>query len=176
MTDRLELPDGSVYTFTEKPDDPASDPLVMEFEIAPGAAAPPPHYHPNGQTESFGVTEGWFELLVGKEWRRVDAGETVDVPPGTRHTFRNESGAMTRVRNVHEPAHDFEEYMRGIHALATAHGATKPTSPMVAAKYARLIKQFDSTIVLSDAPARLGATAIAAAAKLLRLELPPPTR
>ena len=176
MTDRLELPDGSVYTFVERPEDPATDPLVMEFEIAPGAAAPPPHFHPNGQTESFEVTQGWFELQVGKEWKRVDAGEQVDVPPGIRHTFRNESGGTTRVRNVHAPAHDFEEYMRSLHALASSTGATRPTNPVVAARYARLISQFDSTIVLSDAPARFGVSAIAGLAKLFRLELPPPTR
>lgn len=172
MTDRLELPDGSVYTVLERPEDPAREPLVMEFVLAPGATAPPPHFHPNGQVESFGVTQGWFELLVDKEWKRVNAGETVEVPPGTRHTFRNESGAKTHVRNVHAPAHDFEEYIRGIHALATHYGATAPTNPVVAAKYARLIKQFDSTIVLSDVPARAGVTALAALAKVLRLELP----
>lgn len=176
MTDQLDLPDGSVYTVVERPEDQSGGPLVMEFVLAPGASAPPPHFHPNGQVESFGVTAGWFELLVDKEWQRIDAGETVDVPPGTRHTFRNESGAETRVRNVHSPAHDFEEYIRGIHAIATVHGATGPTNPVTAAKYARLIKQHDSTIVLSDLPARMGVTALAGLAKLLRLELPAATR
>jgi quercetin dioxygenase-like cupin family protein len=175
VTDRLEFPEGSAYTFLERPEDPGKDPLIMEFEIAAGATAPPPHYHPNGQTETFEVTEGWFELLVDHDWQRVNAGESVDVPPGVRHTFRNESGAMARVRNVHAPAHDFEEYMRCLHSLASSTGATKPTNPVVAAKYIRLIKRFDTTIVLSDAPMRLAATAISGVAGLLRIEPPPPT-
>lgn len=172
MTDALTFPDGSVYRFVERPEDPETGSLVMDFELRPDCVAPPPHVHPGGQTEVFECLEGWFELLVGREWRRLDAGQSLTVPPGTRHTFRNQSGAIVRIRNLHEPAHSFEVYLRRLHAIVTETG---PRSPKLIAKFALLWRDHADTIAAADPPLRLGLPLVAGAARLLRVTVPPPT-
>lgn len=169
------MPDGSMFRFLERAADPATDPLVMEFVLADRCAAPPPHIHPSGQTETFECCEGSFELLVGREWRQLDAGAKLEVPPNTRHTFRNHSGASARVHNVHAPAHSFERYIRRVHALATRTGATSPNSPRLAAGFAALIREHSDTIVLADPPMRLAGAALGRFAGLLGIKAPEPT-
>lgn len=175
MADQWTMPDGTVFRVLERPADPETQPLVMEFELAADCAAPPPHVHPGGQTERFECTEGEFELLVGDEWKALPAGEAIDVPPGTRHTFRNRSGAVARVHNVHSPAHSFETYLRRIHAIATETGATSPTSPRVAMLFARLLHDHADTIRLSDPPMRIATGVLGRLGGLLGINAPEPT-
>ena len=175
MADSLAFPDGSVYRFLERPADPSAGPLVMEFELQPDCTAPPAHFHPGGQSEVFECVEGSFELLVGREWQRLDAGQSVTVESGTRHTFRNKSGAVARVRNVHSPAHSFEAYLRRLHAIVSEAGLGAERSPAAMAKFALLWREHADTIVASDPPLRVGLPVVAGAARLLRLRLPPPT-
>src|SRR3712207_6640009 len=51
-----------------------------------------PHIHPSME-ERFTVHAGRMEFLSGRRWIEAGPGETVVVPPGTRHAFRNRSGA-----------------------------------------------------------------------------------
>ena len=176
MSDLLQMPDGTTFEFLERPDDPETGPLVMEFGLAPDCATPPPHIHPGGQTESFECVEGSFELLVGKEWKRLDPGEKVEVPPGTRHTFRNGSGAPARVRNVHSPAHSFERYIRRVHALVTGSGASSRSSPQLIIGVAQLWREHSDTIAAAGPPMRVAFTVLARVGGLLGLKPPPPTR
>ena len=175
MSDSLAFPDGSVYRFLERPADPSAGPLVMEFELQPDCAAPPAHVHPAGQSETYECLEGWFEIVVGRDWQRLEAGQSLTVPPGRRHTFRNESGAVARIRNVHTPAHSFETYLRRLHAIACETGARSPNSPALVAKFALLWRQHSDTIAAADVSLRVGLPVVAGAARLLRLRLPPPT-
>lgn len=162
MSDRLEFPDGSVIEVRERPADPSTEPLELEFRLVHRCAAPPPHFHPGGQTELFEVLEGSFELLSGRTWHRLAAGESMEIPPGTRHTFRNRSGAPVRIRNVHDPAHSFEDYIRGLHAAATKAGGM---GPRVAIPLAGLWRRHSDTIRPSDGAVRL---AIALLGRLAR--------
>jgi quercetin dioxygenase-like cupin family protein len=170
--ERFEFPDGSVYQVVERPADPEHQPLVMTFELAPDCPAPPPHVHPAGQTETFEVTDGWFELLVGRDWRRVDAGESVPVPPDTRHTFRNRSGQVATVRNVHDPAHSFERYISRLHAVVAGSGATSARSPKVMVPLAMLWSEHSDTIRAADPPVRIAMRAMARVGRAARVRLP----
>jgi quercetin dioxygenase-like cupin family protein len=53
-----------------------------------------PHIHPSME-ERFTVLAGRMEFLSGRTWIEAGEGETVVVPPGTRHAFRNRSGAAS---------------------------------------------------------------------------------
>ena len=170
-TDRLVFPDGSSYAFVEKPADPEHEPLVMEFVIQPDALGPPPHVHPAPQRETFEVTDGEFELRHGSDWKRVRAGESLTVEPGTVHTFRNRSGAPVHVRNVHDPAHGFERYIRGIHAVVSDHGFERVT-PKAALYMALLWGEHPDTIRPANAPMAAGLAALRGAARAMRLRLP----
>jgi len=152
VRDRLEFPDGTVIEVVSSPADPGTGPLELEFLLPHRCAAPPPHVHPGGQTERFEVLEGEFELLEGHTWHRVAAGSSLEVPPGIRHTFRNRSGAPVRVRNVHDPAHSFEAYIRGLHAIVREAGGM---GPRVAIPFAGLWRRHSDTIRPSDGAVKL---------------------
>ena len=170
MTDRLEFPDGSVYTVVRRPADPEREALAMEFLLQPNCPAPPPQSHPGGPRETFEVVEGAFELMHGNDWKRLEAGESLTVAEGEVHTFRNHEAVPARVRNVHDPAHSFERYIRRIHALATEHGFER-VSPKAAVYMAMLMREHSDTI--EPAPRlRLPMAAMAALGRALRLRLP----
>lgn len=75
---------------------------LMLAETPPHAPGPPPHLH-HAYEESFLVVEGEMEFMVNGEARRVKAGEFIDVPPRTLHTFRNPGDQPCRWVNVHSP-------------------------------------------------------------------------
>jgi quercetin dioxygenase-like cupin family protein len=170
VTDRLEMPDGTVYSVTSSASDPERDPVVMEFLLPPGCVAPPPHVHPGGQRETFEVLEGAFELRSGRDWQRLEAGQSLTVEPGTVHTFRNRAPGPARVRNVHDPAYSFERYIRRVHALATEHGFTR-MSPRAALYLALLAREHGDTFVPAP-PLRAPMTLLSYIARALRLRLP----
>lgn len=168
--DTFTLYDGSEMTVLERPSGPA-DALVMRFRLRSGTGAPPPHVHPTA-TEVFEVEEGWFELFVGDEWRRVDAGESVTVEPGLRHTFRNQSGAEAVIRNVHDPHHDFEAYIRAIAAITHQQKAVDRGSLGAAVRMAALWQRHSDLIRPADRPLKIAIPVLAGAAAVLRLRIP----
>lgn len=119
--------DGSEYSVIERPESPDGA-LAMSFRLLPSAGSPQPHLHPH-TVEVFEVLEGELEMLVGREWRMARAGESVTVDAGVRHTFRNTSGAEVIVRNVHDPHHDFDVYIRSIARVSRQMQAMTPRSP-----------------------------------------------
>lgn len=162
--------DGSEYSVLERPA-AADDPLVMRFRLTAAAGAPPPHVHPR-TVETFEVLEGRFEMLVGDEWRTVAAGESVDVPAGLRHTFRNDSGAEVVIRNVHDPHHDFEAYIRSIAQLSQELKATTPKSPAAAARMALLWERHDDLIQPADLPMKIGLPVLSRIARVFGVATP----
>ncbi|HVG76338.1 MAG TPA: cupin domain-containing protein, partial [Thermoleophilaceae bacterium] len=61
--------------------------LIVEIWVEPGGGVPP-HVHPVME-ERFQVISGELSLLSGRKWTVAGAGETVTVPPGIRHAYRN---------------------------------------------------------------------------------------
>lgn len=57
--------------------------------MAPGDG-PPPHKHDDFD-EAFTAIEGTVDVLVDGEWRSLNEGDSVLVPRGEVHTFRNSS-------------------------------------------------------------------------------------
>jgi quercetin dioxygenase-like cupin family protein len=128
--------DGSEYTVLERPSAPGG-PLVMRFRLTPDCGVPPPHIHPR-TVEVFEVREGELELLVERQWQTARAGDTMKLEPDVRHTFRNGSGPEVVVRNVHDPHHDFEAYIRAVAKISQQLRATDAKSPGAAARMAVL--------------------------------------
>lgn len=80
---------GTWATLLARPDDDdVEHPELLQW-LAPDASAPPEHYHPT--TETFEAVTGEFTVVVDGETRRLAPGESVTVPPGTVHTFRNDT-------------------------------------------------------------------------------------
>ncbi len=63
---------------------------LMLAETPAHIQGPPPHFHKNFK-ESFLIIDGEMEFLVNGEVKIVKAGESLDIPPKTLHTFSNNS-------------------------------------------------------------------------------------
>jgi mannose-6-phosphate isomerase-like protein (cupin superfamily) len=72
--------------------------LHTSLEAKPYAVGPPEHFHENF-TETFTVRSGTLSILVNGEKRTLRAGETLSVPPMTRHKPFNETGETVIVEN-----------------------------------------------------------------------------
>lgn len=149
----IRFSDGTEMSVVERPAGPG-DPLVMEFRLPQNCGAPPPHVHPTA-SETFEVTEGEFEMLIDGKWRRVGAGESVTVPPGQEHTFRNESPGGVVIRNVHDPHHDFEAYIRSVGKIAEGEDLSKPSREAMV-KMAILWDRHSDLIQPSKLPMKIG--------------------
>lgn len=62
----------------------------------------PPHYHTKF-TEFFYVLDGELEFLIDGKPVHVKAGETIDIPVYTMHTFSNPNEELARWMNVYSP-------------------------------------------------------------------------
>ncbi len=84
------------------PYDTTGDYDLMMAETPPHVPGPPPHLHQSYQ-ESFLIVEGEMEFMIDGEIRVVRAGESVDIPPNTMHTFGNKSDQPCKWINIHSP-------------------------------------------------------------------------
>jgi mannose-6-phosphate isomerase-like protein (cupin superfamily) len=71
--------------------------------IQPHRQGPPMHEHPD-EDDSFYVLEGELTFEVEDEQLVAGPGTFVLVPPGVRHTFRNDGDTAVRMLNLHAPA------------------------------------------------------------------------
>lgn len=75
--------------------------VLCEMWVEPGGGVPP-HVHPRME-ERFTVVEGRMEFLAGRRWSAAGPGETVVVPAGTRHAYRNGGDVEAYTRCVATP-------------------------------------------------------------------------
>lgn len=64
--------------------------LHTRLEVAPLAGGPPEHFHEHF-AETFTVKSGSLSILVDGEKKTLHAGETITIPPMTRHKPFNET-------------------------------------------------------------------------------------
>ena len=64
--------------------------MNTRLEVQPGATGPPEHFHEEFE-ERFTVKSGMLSILVNGEKRTLKAGETLAIPPMTRHKPFNET-------------------------------------------------------------------------------------
>src|SRR4051794_11446252 len=69
--------------------------LHVETWVDPGGGVTP--HIPPAMEERFEVLEGRVSFLAGKRWKEAGAGETVVVPAGVRHAYRNETDATAHM-------------------------------------------------------------------------------
>lgn len=72
--------------------------LHTSLEAKPHAVGPPEHFHENFG-ETFTVKSGTLSVLINGEKRTLKAGETITVPPMTRHKPFNETGESVIVES-----------------------------------------------------------------------------
>jgi mannose-6-phosphate isomerase-like protein (cupin superfamily) len=162
------MPDGSTYVVTKPTAETGGDRVEMEFILPPGTYAPPPHVH-HGLVEEYEVIEGEFDVMVDGEWRTLGPGESASVPVGALHTFKNRSGEVVRVHNVHRPAARFEDYIEQAHSLLQARGITKAKDPRIPVYLSMLMLEYPDTLAPGRTRERIVLSTLARAGRLLRM-------
>ncbi len=61
---------------------------LIEITSLPNVPGPPPHYH-KAENEFFFIVRGTLDMMRDGEWSAMIAGDFVDLPPNTVHTFIN---------------------------------------------------------------------------------------
>lgn len=87
--------------FTDTTDEHGNPAVLCEMWVDPGGGVPP-HVHPRME-ERFTVVEGRMEFLAGRRWVARDPGETVTIPAGTRHAYRNGGSVVAYSRCIATP-------------------------------------------------------------------------
>src|SRR6185437_6921415 len=86
---------GDVYRFLATGEDTGGRYALWEAVVPPGGG-PPPHVH-SREEEGFYVLEGEITFQAGEDRLVATAGMFVNMPVGTPHAFRNESGGPARM-------------------------------------------------------------------------------
>lgn len=86
---------GDVYCFLVTGDETAGKYALWET-IVPSGGGPPPHVH-SREEEGFYVLEGEITFRIGDERIVATAGTFANMPVGTPHSFKNESGQTARM-------------------------------------------------------------------------------
>ena len=68
------------------------DDVSVIQELVPPGAAEVNHMH-NKSRQFFYILNGSGTMRIGKETINLNAGEGIEIPPGTPHQFRNDSNA-----------------------------------------------------------------------------------
>ncbi len=93
---------------------------LAEVTLQPGTAGPPPHFH-REMLDSFFVLEGTLSVRLGDDELEAPAGTYACAPPGTVHTFANQSDGTVRFLNLNTPG-GWEDFIRDLAAVTPAEG------------------------------------------------------
>lgn len=98
---------GETFIFTHVEDDPEE--VRLDVHLARGGlltGTGRQHVHPNSD-EAFTVQAGRLRVMVDGAWRELGPGETLVVPRGVPHLFRNGHDGETLFTARFRPAHDW---------------------------------------------------------------------
>ncbi len=95
--------------------------FAAEGIFSPGGFAGVPHVHPQ-QDERFEVLAGDAAFDIDGARHVLTAGDTIDVPRGTPHTFANDGHEEMRVRFEFRPALTSTEHFYELYFAFAQHG------------------------------------------------------
>jgi quercetin dioxygenase-like cupin family protein len=162
----LTLPGGSSFVVRTSAAETGGERVELEITIPPGAAGPPPHFHPR-QEERWEVLAGALEVQVDGNWRTLRAGESSSIAPGQVHTLRNRSDETVRVLDVHIPALDFQDYMEDLNRLHEAGKITSLRSPRSIVYMASVLHAHRTTQLSASGAQRIAESALAGLGRML---------
>jgi quercetin dioxygenase-like cupin family protein len=103
------------------------DVLRVEMWVDPGGGVIP-HIHP-AMEERFTVLSGNPSFLGGRRWRAASPGETVVVPAGVRHCYRNTGDEVAHVVCEARPPSTLQGFLEDASALGRAGKITRRGIP-----------------------------------------------
>lgn len=120
----------------------------FRFDLPPGASGSPLHYHTT-MSETFTVMAGSLDMEVGRKGNRrtLLAGDSLHVPAGMHHSFRNASDEWVTFTSENRPAAGFERFIRGMFGLAIDGKVNHEGMPTNLLHLALLVQQGDIIFV-----------------------------
>jgi len=114
---------GDLYTFLATGDETGN--AYFQFEaLVPNGGGPPPHIH-HAEDETFYLAKGSLEMHMGDEVISAKAGDFVNIPRGTVHSFKN-VGAETATMIITFVPAGMEKYLEEVFPPAEDRTATPP--------------------------------------------------
>jgi mannose-6-phosphate isomerase-like protein (cupin superfamily) len=165
--EHLENPiTGEKLTFVETAASTGGARVVVDLELDAGGKVPGVHIHPK-QEEKFEVLEGTMKFRYGMKKVVAEAGETVVVPPGKVHDFRNAGTTRAHVRVTITPALQMEEMFETNVALAQE-GKTLKSGMPKPLELALFVRKFEDEVRAPFPPPLVVRAAMAPLAALAR--------
>jgi len=151
---------GDVAEILNSPLSGEPGPLIFRTMLAPGAAGSPLHFH-RSIDETFEVESGALEMeIVAKgAVRTLAQGDAVQLPAGTKHSFRNALNTPTVFVSTCTPGDGFEKFLRTFYGLATDHRTNAEGMPSDPRALALALGFAD--LVIADLPAAFQAPLLA---------------
>ena len=116
-------------------------------ETPAGVQGSPLHSH-SEYKEAFMVMEGELEFFINGETFICKEGESVDIPPGTLHTFSNKTNSNCTWVNIHSPK-GFYKFFETFGVPASEDNAImKSVEPEIIQKVLAMASDFDMAIPL----------------------------
>jgi mannose-6-phosphate isomerase-like protein (cupin superfamily) len=110
---------GERLTFRQTSAETDGEYVLFECVVQPSGFVAAAHVHPF-QEECFDVTEGTVTFRLDGGELTAGPGESVRVPPGTRHQFWNAGDRQARFTCEVRPALQFEDLIETMFSLAQA--------------------------------------------------------
>jgi mannose-6-phosphate isomerase-like protein (cupin superfamily) len=114
---------GDRYTFLATGAETNGAYFQLEALVPPGGGAPP-HIH-HREDETFYLVEGNLEIRLGDQTVSAAAGDFVNIPKGTPHSFVNSGQISARMIATFVPA-GFERFFEEVLEPATDRHASPP--------------------------------------------------
>ncbi len=141
----LENPvSGERITFQKTRADTNGESLIFDLQLSPDGHVPGAHVHPM-QEERFEVLHGSMKFRKGIRTIVAHAGETVIVPPGVMHRFKNAGDGYTFARVEVRPALRMEELLETAVAFARE-GRTMSSGMPYPLELALFMREFEAEV------------------------------
>jgi mannose-6-phosphate isomerase-like protein (cupin superfamily) len=126
---------GDLYTFLVTGAESGGQMFALDCVVGTGGG-PPPHRH-LAEDELFYIFAGSISFTAGDETRTVGAGESVFIPRGTRHTYRNDGAIDARMIAIYTPS-GMEGWFREV--CTPVDDAAKPPPPVTPDMIERMLE------------------------------------
>lgn len=128
--------------------------LSANYDLAIGESQPdvpgPPLHHHKKYHESFYIIDGEMDFIINGEKKKIKVGETVDIPPGTLHTFKNSGTKVCKWVNIHSPKGFSDFFITHGVPVNEPNAKERSVSPEIIQKVLKTASNYDMEIQLNE--------------------------